>query len=146
MRLRQSVFALMLAVPTLAQAAPCASRAEMDALDMRVLQTDLMVAALACPNLRQPYGQFVEKHRSHLVEHTSTLKRYIKRAGQEVNQFITEMSNQSSNISLRLPESAYCQRAQLLFGEIYSQEHAQLLDSLIQTPNITGRHKVTMCQ
>lgn len=130
---------------TQALAAPCASRAEVDALNMRILQTDLMVAGLSCPNVRNAYNQFVGKHRPHLLEHSKVLQGYVKRAGKEVNQYITELSNQSSNISLRLAESQYCQRAQLLFGEVYSMPHQNLLDALVQTPNIMGRHHIALC-
>jgi hypothetical protein len=56
------------------KAAPCTSAANIEALNVRALQTELMVGALACGE-RERYNAFIRARQPELVPYATTLQR-----------------------------------------------------------------------
>ncbi|MGE0154717.1 MAG: hypothetical protein AB7R90_19020 [Reyranellaceae bacterium] len=85
--------------PALAQAA-CRNSAELHAIAVRMLTTELMVAALGCTgatedSFRNRYGSFVQKFNADLVKNGSLLKSHYTRYGGEsrMNMMVTQLAN-----------------------------------------------------
>ena len=111
-----------------AQAA-CARSAELSGLQARVLQTELMVAALSCGEATR-YNAFVNRFRSELVVESKRMQQYFSRvhggrAGKELNAFVTELANNSSQRSLT-EAGAFCPQAAVLLDEVLKLEPRQL--------------------
>jgi hypothetical protein len=96
-----TIAALMGALPSpaLAQGA-CRPTAEMQAIAVRMLTTELMVAALGCSgatedSFRNRYGSFVQKFNADLVRNGSALKsQYAKYGGESrMNMMVTQLAN-----------------------------------------------------
>ncbi len=105
-----------------ADAAMCAMPPERAAADARVLQTELMVAALTCGQ-RNRYNHFAKKFQPQLVANGKALRRYFRRAhgrsGEaEVTRFVTRLANDASARSLVNGTEAYCAYASSLFDEV----------------------------
>lgn len=99
----------------------CASDRDLDALNTRVLQTELMVAALSCGE-RQRYNTFVTTYQSALTERGQALQAMFRRAHgkkamTELNAFITKMANDASQ-QVRQKGDEYCVFAAELFDEM----------------------------
>ena len=89
--------AAQFAAANAAWAGTCASPVEKAAFDSRVLQNELMVAALTCGETTR-YNAFVTKFQPQLTEHGKTLKAYFarvygKRGEHELNNFMTRIAN-----------------------------------------------------
>jgi hypothetical protein len=144
------VFALAITAcsTTTAVANPrCATRAEADALNMRVLQTDLMVAGLSC-QMHAEYASFVKYHKDNLKHHGGVMRDYFQRISaspREMDKFVTSLANESSTQSLNMKAAQFCNQAKLLFGEVNSISHDALLEKLARTPDITARTTVPLC-
>ncbi len=105
--------------------ASCALPEESAALNSRVLQTELMVAALSCGN-REQYNDFVQRFHHVLKDHGDALRGYFMRTygdeGEgELNAFITRLANQASNRSLERSEIEFCQKAAMIFHDVLEQ-------------------------
>lgn len=108
---------LIPSAPTLAQSM-CATPQEVEAERVRVLQTELMVAALKCRDrsdlaLRERYNAFVERFTPQLVQHGKALRAYFKRQygadhRRHMDRYITGLANTVSQISDERPE--FCTR------------------------------------
>src|SRR5512144_331772 len=70
-------------------AIPCTSAANLEALNVRALQTELMVGALACGE-RERYNAFVQARQPELVPYAETLQRM---QGKRTNAFVTRVAN-----------------------------------------------------
>ena len=84
-------------------AASCVRPSEEAALTARIVQTEMMVAALACGQQAQ-YNAFVVKFRDDLVIHGHTLKSLFKRvhganAERRLGTFVTRLANDASQRS-----------------------------------------------
>jgi len=132
------VTAAQLAASNVALAATCASPAEKAAVDARVLQSELMVAALTCgENAR--YNAFVQKFQSELVGFGSSLRAYFARAygksGEHVmDQFVTRMANGATIRRTQFTMPQYCSSAVNLFNAVLAVDTAGLRDYVGQTP------------
>ena len=133
-----------------AAAAPkmqCLSADEADALNMRVLQTDLMVSGLAC-KLHNDYAAFVQKQKASLARHATIMSSYFKRTTGNTNamdKFVTGLANASSTQSLQMKENRFCEQAKALFAEVNELKERQLLEKLAATPDIVVRRGVPIC-
>jgi hypothetical protein len=85
--------------PAFAQSA-CRSAPELQAIAVRMLTTELMVAALGCSgttedSFRNRYGSFVQKFNTDLVRNGSALKTQYARHGGEtrMNMMVTQLAN-----------------------------------------------------
>jgi len=89
-----------------AWAAPCLRPAEVESKQVRLLQTELMVAALTCRHhvglgFDDKYNAFVRKFDKRLGHHITVLRAHFKReygAGfeRQYDRFSTELANQAS--------------------------------------------------
>jgi hypothetical protein len=130
------------------RAATCALPNEHAALSTRVLQSDLMVAALTCGE-RNSYNSFVTKFEAELVAHGKALRQYFTRAHgkggrSEVNRFVTRLANKASARSIAQGSRAFCTAASSLFKEILGIESADLRTFVAQRPH-AGDHGIRSC-
>jgi hypothetical protein len=117
--------------PALAQ---CASGPEAVALQMRTLQTRLMVAALTC-DARADYNAFVGRFRPVLARNGRLLVSYFDRthgrAGkQELNRFVTQLANAASAVSIE-DRGAFCAEAEATFARLADMP-AEALEAFAQ--------------
>lgn len=129
-----------------AQAA-CVSGADEHALQARILQTELMVAALTC-NAKPSYNSFATKFGSELVKHGRQLRNYFARtyggrANSELNRFVTELANEASTRSV-LVAGSYCTEAMQRFDEVLAIDKSQLVQYAALQIN-SSAHGFTSC-
>jgi hypothetical protein len=117
-----------LASPSAAQ--PLNAR-EQAALDVRYLQTELMVAALSCgrPDFHQHYNVFVAKFGGSLKRHANVMKSYFSReyGAQGITQldrYVTRLANEASLRSMQ--QAAFCQDSTHLFERVTALDPASL--------------------
>ena len=113
--------------PIAVQAADCYSPAETSAVEVRMLQSELMVAALACrdsnPELGMiaGYNDFVHRLSRPLVQNSRLLQAHFKKAygasgEHRFEAFETELANAASKRSMA--SSSYCENSAALFQAI----------------------------
>ncbi|MFC1673101.1 hypothetical protein ACFL12_03005 [Pseudomonadota bacterium] len=118
-------------IPMSANAANiCAERSERAALDMRVLQSELMVAALTCGQ-RSEYNTFVSVFKPHLKQHGAKLQGFFAKAygnggSRQLNRMVTRLANQASSRTLSQPTSQFCAQAQSRFKMVLNASPTQL--------------------
>ncbi|MGH8613491.1 MAG: hypothetical protein ACREYF_16115 [Gammaproteobacteria bacterium] len=128
-----------------AWAEACAQPHERTALSARVLQTELMVAALSCGN-RLLYNAFVRKFRDDLVKQGHSLRlffarHYAGRGEKDLNILITRLANEASQRS-NADRAAFCSQASSLFRQL---SHDDLLETL-RGSTIAMRHRIPSCR
>lgn len=99
--------------------AVCANKTEQTSMNIRALQSELMVAALSC-GMNKQYNDFINTFASPLTQHGKVLKAYFQRnysggSERELNRFITQLANQASRVSLNQVDTEYCKNATKLF-------------------------------
>jgi hypothetical protein len=112
--------------------AACAQKHEKQSLHMRALQSELMVAALACGK-KAEYNRYVNSFSNDLRWQGRQLKSYFNRMhgsrGEfEMNRFVTEMANQASRLSLTRSSAKYCENAGKLFSKVNNYRPWQVID------------------
>ncbi len=133
--------AAQLAVSNVALAAACASPSEKAALDVRVLQSELMVAALTCgENAR--YNAFAQKYEPQLVALGESLRGYFARAygksGEyHMDQFVTRLANDATVRRTQFSMPQYCSNAVNLFNSVLAAQ-TELSEYINQTPFVGG--------
>lgn len=125
----------------------CASDSDIAALNARVLQTELMVAALSCDE-RLRYNNFITSYQSVLTARSQALQGMFKRAHgaqgtNRMNAFITKMANDSSQ-GVREKGGDYCAFAGELFDEVLTSNPTEL-NRVTSKPWIEGRHGYRPC-
>jgi hypothetical protein len=125
----------------------CASDRDFAALNARVLQTELMVAALSC-NERQRYNTFVSAYQQVLADRGQALQALFKRthgarASTSLNAFITKLANDASQ-QVRSKGDDYCVFAGELFDETMASSPSDL-NNLTNKPWIVSRHGFRPC-
>jgi hypothetical protein len=126
---------------TAVQAAPCdgvgagkASEADIS-IEVRRLQTNLMVAALSC-GARNDYNEFVIAHRPSLQKYGTAIRaefrrRYGKAGDSKLNQFVTRLANEASSRSNADREN-FCAEATASFQE--ARVRGATLTKLVTVP------------
>lgn len=106
---------------------------EQAALDVRYLQTELMVAALSCgrTDFHQHYNVFVAKFGKSLKQHGAMLKSYFnreygKQGGTQMDRYVTRLANEASLRSMQ--QTSFCQDSSTLFQRVTN----------IDTPSLEG--------
>lgn len=105
------------------------------AVRARVVQSEMMVAALSC-GLRSQYNAVVVEFKSELVAHGHVLRSMFARthgAGGQLalDRFVTKLANDASIRSNR-SRSAYCKGAERTFADVLSRR-VRLVDSGVRT-------------
>lgn len=126
----------------------CATSVERHALDARVLQTELMVAALSC-NEKKQYGQFVHKFQPQLQSQGAVLQSYFSRIYREggtyqLNRFVTRLANSVSHRNAQTKPSVFCEAAKHLFTEALEQNETSLLQVSAQD-RFSSQHGIANC-
>ena len=152
MRLRsvQSVVAaasLLSLVATPALAVKCAKNTEATALRTRMMQTELMVAALSC-NQKTEYNDFVVHFRPELKQHGSALQSYFRRTygksgTSQLNTFTTRLANEVSQRSMK-DIAAFCGDAAKTFSTLKSLPSLQFASFVAGRPTADS-HGVGVC-
>lgn len=114
-------------------AAPCVSELTMPALNVRALQTELMVAALSCGEAER-YNAFVESRKDELLPYAKRLQATFKG---RTNAFVTKVANNSSR-------NMDCVAAGSLFETVLSADHPQL-ETVASTDWASKRHGYRVC-
>lgn len=125
----------------------CAHPLEHIALNSRVLQTELMVAALSCGN-RPLYNAFVSKFRGDLVNQGRSLRSFFQRhhgggGGDNLNRFITRLANEASQRS-NAGRAAFCSDASLVFPQLLNNKRLNF-ETLLDSPTLAMRHSISSC-
>lgn len=118
-----------------AQAAPCYTPSETAAVEVRMLQSELMVAALACrdsnPELGMidEYNAFARLHSARLVKESKILQAHFRRvygaAGiDRFAAFETALANEASKRSMT--SAGYCQEAAAVFRQVSTLQRSDL--------------------
>jgi hypothetical protein len=131
-----------------AQAAySCAKASDAAALRTRMLQTELMVAALSC-NQKSDYNSFVVHYRPQLKENGTALKRYFDRSygrhsSQELNSFTTRLANEASKRSLS-DIGKFCSDAKAAFTTLETMPTVQFATFVADRPTADA-HGMDVC-
>lgn len=104
-----------------AQAIEPRNSSETAAVNARLLQTEMMVAALAC-DLRPQYNRAVRTFEKELVGHGKVLRKMFRRshgasAQRHLDRYITRLANEASARS-NYDRVTYCRTAASLFGDV----------------------------
>jgi hypothetical protein len=126
----------------------CATSEEMDALNARVLQSDLMVAALSCGQQKN-YNLFVSHFKDELAHSGKKLREYFHRnyphtSEASLNSFVTRLANNASHHALENSHKAYCSHSSELFSSTLAVSKGMLSDALADM-NIAPRHGIQPC-
>lgn len=94
---------------------------EVNAVNVRILQSEMMVAALTC-NMRNRYNTVVVRYQGELVSHAKVLKKMFRRdhgarAQSELDGFVTQLANDASIRSIR-ERQTFCANATKMFSTI----------------------------
>ncbi|MCP5365724.1 MAG: hypothetical protein H6905_10955 [Hyphomicrobiales bacterium] len=130
-----------------AQSSSCVSSAEKQALDTRVLLTELMIAGLSC-GLSNQYNTFVTSFRPQLQQQGATLKALFARlhgqnAPDQLHTFVTDLANNASQRS-HLIGYGYCHFVGNIFAEASGVSPGNL-QRLTGRPWIPMRHSYRIC-
>lgn len=114
---------------------------------VRFLQSELMVAALAC-DARQYYGDFVKRYKVSLVSSGRDLRNHFEKAhGQkkgfaELNRFVTRMANKASGRMASLGAD-FCSNMHATYKHLLSKDDVQLTGfSLGYQAKVEGREQL----
>ncbi len=126
----------------------CASPDELQGLNTRVLQSDLMVGALACKQ-QASYNAFVKKFQTELVRRSDSMQSYFRRvyggaSANKLNRFVTNLANDSSSTSLNMQENQFCGAIQETFQTALSPQTRDLR-TLTSDALYSYRHGVESC-
>lgn len=140
--------AAQFAIGNAAWAGTCASPNEKAAFDSRVLQNELMVAALTCGETAR-YNAFVQKFQPELVTHGKTLKSYFARtygkSGEfELNRFMTRLANDATMRRTQMSMQEYCTSAVGLFNAATNVDQTALVTFASQTAFV-GNSGIEAC-
>lgn len=127
-----------------AQAAEgCASHEARRSLEVRVLQSELMVAALTCGE-RQSYTAFVTTFKPFLKSQSAELrdffvKQYGLAAGpNRLNNMVTRLANTASQNSVNVSTQEFCTQAKALFASVLNTNTQGLLQIARANPSAMG--------
>jgi len=135
----------MTATSTFAQT--CALPDDLQALRTRMLQTDLMVAALSCQK-QELYNAFVTRFQPELAAEGKTLKAFFKReygsgSTKHLDDFVTRLANESSLDAMKQLR-AFCKDSDALFKALLTLSPEGLPEFIAVWPQ-ADRHGILPC-
>ncbi len=133
--------------PQDAVARACAEPHEQGALQMRVLQSEFMIAALSCP-IRGEYNQFVEKFRGELRVQGKALRGFFTRvhgnaSERRLNRFVTRMANEASHRGATYG-ATFCADAAARFDAVLAMRPTKLVAYAANQSSV-GAHGFESC-
>ena len=125
---------------------PCVNLTEAASLNVRLLQTELMVAALSCQQ-KQGYNTFVRQFKSTLIDHGRTLRAVFSRhygnaAEKHINAFITRIANETSLRSSQTED--YCAQSAAFFKDVLRVVPANL-PIFASAQSFSGKYSTAIC-
>ncbi len=136
----------LLSTPTLAAGPLCPTHAERVALETRVLQSELMVAALNC-GYASHYNTFVKRFQPALASNGKALKAYFARSYgggvKQLDSFVTQTANNASKVSMRQGQQ-FCSDLREAFDTL-AKIDAKKLDSFVSTWPRASTHGQGKC-
>lgn len=132
--------------PAMAAEEACVKGPDEVALQVRVIQTDLMVAALSC-GASARYNEFVKANQPVLMAaHTQLTKFFTKKRGGQraLNAFITKLANDSSRRSIA-NIAAFCQETGWLYDAVLSPTRGDFV-TFIGPLQVSQRHGYQPCE
>lgn len=145
------IFTAITSVPSAEAAAiQCANNSEKEALDIRVLQTELMVAALACGE-RTRYNDFVTRYQPQLKQGGKDLRIYFSRiykkmGEQKLNNFVTKLANETSKNSRKTSVTVFCRAANHIFVDALAATTPRSLTEIVSSDTRFSRqHGIKTC-
>lgn len=125
----------------------CSRPADQMALNARVLQTELMVGALACRH-QHFYNEFVTRYRSDLIKQGQSLREMFDRrhgrAGTtRMNALVTQLANEASQRSVT-QRYGFCKQSAMLFAKALEEDNSNL-SNLIEVAASQGLNGVHDC-
>lgn len=132
-----------------AKAEACANRDARRALEVRVMQSELMVAALTCGQ-RKSYNAFVTAFKPNLKNQGAQLRAFFveqygpSQGPQHLNRMVTRLANSASQRSLSQSTQAFCAQTQSRFETVLSAD-AQGLFRLARTNPSASDHGIRSC-
>ncbi len=146
-KLAAAVIGLALVLPASANAAPCVAPEDLAPLQVRMLQTELMVAALTC-NQRTDYNAFVTRFQPELSSHGKSLQSFFKQkygsgSAKALNGFVTRIANESSRRGM-LKRGLFCHNTAGIHAN--SKKIAPTgLPTFARTQQFATLHGITPC-
>lgn len=139
--------AAVLAFPAMATAA-CATKSEVQAINLRALKSSLMVAALSCGQ-QSEYNAFINKHNALFSSDGHEVKGYFSRnygssGDYHMNRFITKLANEASNVSMKQSSEAYCTAMKSAFKEIVAMNR-ESVQSHAASARYVSLHGIDAC-
>ena len=121
-----SLFLFLLLHLSPAFAVPCAQPNEMQAIRVRALQTELMIAGLSC-NGQAHYNYFITNYQLQLKTYADAMRSYFKRsygptAELEMNEFVTQLANESATRSIKKGAKTFCNNARAWFEKVEEKD------------------------
>ncbi|MFO1154568.1 MAG: hypothetical protein U1E42_13040 [Rhodospirillales bacterium] len=132
-----------------APAKACANDRDMAALNARVVQTELMVAALSCQEAPR-YNQFTTSYREVLVDRAGDLKAFFQRTmGSKgvtrMDSLVTQLANDASKQS-QMRADTYCQFAGDMFEHLLQNPPQNFNAFTANQEWVTARHGFSACK
>lgn len=126
----------------------CATPQEKAALNTRVLQSEMMIAALSC-SAYNDYNSFVTKYRSQLLQHSENLRTYFQRnygenSHKRLNAFVTKLANSASQKSLNDSYMEYCTNIYGFFDALLSH-NVNYVSEIAAHEYFVSQHKIPTC-
>lgn len=140
--LHAALAASFVLAPTLAEArsSSCFTQSEWQAAHVRILQTELQVAALECANVPQrdysgQYNTFVTRYHQQLAENGKILTAHFRRvygkaSGSQLDQFVTKVANDASDRSMT--SHTFCADSANLFKDALAMDQATFEQAAVQ--------------
>lgn len=127
------------------KAPACVKGADETALQMRVVQTDLMVAALSC-SASDRYNAFVKGDQKTLMAAHTQLQAFFKKRGgtAALNSFITRIANESSSRSIA-DIRKFCEQSGWMYDAILNPARVDL-PTFVAPLLVAQLHGFTPCE
>ncbi|EHM01038.1 signal peptide protein, YSIRK family [Acetobacteraceae bacterium AT-5844] len=145
--LAAGVAAAAIATPVLAQS--CLQPAERTAMEVRALQSQLMVAAIACGQTDQ-YNAFVSRNQRDLAQAFRTVEAHFKRVhgnsqGQrQLDNYITQLANAQSQDGID-QGTFFCSNVTPLFKQAMAETGPARLASVSYQSNLVVPYALDTC-
>tara|TARA_B100001564_G_C20499767_1_gene605579 strand:- start:158 stop:565 length:408 start_codon:yes stop_codon:yes gene_type:complete len=128
--------------------AKCALEDEKQALDLKALQSSMMVAALSCGQ-QDAYNDFVEKYQHNISDGGDTIRTYFKaRFGSshehELNRFVTKLANKATQESMYISSDLYCMRMHEVFTALLDMPNQQFAN-FVKGYHFETLHGISAC-
>jgi len=127
----------------------CISGTEEGTLQFRLIQTELMVAALSCrgAGYDQRYASFVNRYSSTLNVNGRQLQTYFRKyygggATSTMDRYVTAIANDASQRSMT--QANFCLEVAKLFDRVMTTEHKDV-PALLAAQPIKSIHQPQMC-